>query len=651
VYAYIAREVSAPRAVCEYIARMRASVAVVSWLACGLGACARASEESASAVARAASSAPTTAELAREPVPLERTIRGTVTDPVGRPTFAFVQFVWRVGEGFEQRPARVDRETGRFEIELDDVPGVPGETGALVATTYRDRFAARVLEPIAVGTQDVGVRLREPRTFELEGREPDGTPVVIGSATFHRRVLGAWLAVYPGPTPDRDRKIRWPVPDVPFRVEVRQFGYEDAVRVVDDPAEVRKTVPIELVPLTRVAGVVEAGGLPVGGASVRLEYRDPRPQPADVELEDLRPRTWRIGSARTDAAGVFAFPTEVAGRMRLSASHDAHGQASLDVEVDSGLGATGIVLALDRPLGAIEGRVFPPSDRTAGDVLLAFAGPSQGYSTFYVTPDAAGWFRASGLASGTWAIRVMPNQGAPQAPPDEKQGFPTHSWPEAPDWLAEDTSWLVELAAGETRAIDVDLGTRLPCRLAGSLLVDGAPLAFGDARDGLGYWPVEDRHAFLEAPLASRAPDHIDVARAKLDAAGLFELATREPGAFRLRLEVNPESGGAWRFVDRVRLERGEARWALDVRTGSVRVRTADPALTTLLADSVRYRWRGPGEIRAFLSLRASPEHGAFVLRGLPAGRGELHEDLADERRVLARFDVEPGRTIDVELP
>jgi hypothetical protein len=409
------------------------------------------------------------------------------------------------------------------------------------------------------------------------------------------------------------------------------------------------TGAVEELALARVAGVVVAGGRPLAGASVRLEYRDRRPQPAEIELEDVRPRTWQIGRGRTDAVGAFSFPTTGAGEMRLSASHEEHGEASRDVDVESERGAIGIVLELDRPLGTIEGRVIPPSDRAAGDLLLAFAGPGD---DFYMAPDAAGWFRARGLESGTWAIRVMPNRGEPHAmDPEEKRGFSFHSWPVAPDWLAEDASWLVELADGETRTIEVDLTTPRTCRLAGSVRVDGEPLAFGDPDHGFGYWPTEDRHAFLEMPHPARAPDHVDVARDQLGADGRFELAAREPGVYRVRLELCAEGGPSWTILDRARLEPGEVPWSLDLRSGSVRVRTDDAELTKLLADHVRYRWRGPGEIRALLLLRPSPEDGAYVLRGLPAGRGELYQDLPDERRVLARFEVEAGTIRDVELP
>ncbi len=579
-------------------------------------------------------------ELVTRPVPDQQRIAGRVLAPDGTPTYATLTFVWKDEGILRQRSAHSDRQSGGFAIHLDE----PRLEGGILATTHRDKLGSVFLEPVQGGEHGLVVKLREPRFFELDVRDRDDRPIQGFGARFHRRILGSWLHDFPGPSAGRGEPLRWGVPDVPFRIDVSAYGFEDTEHVVEDPSRIGSVLIVHLDALARVEGVVRAGGQAVEGASVTLEYLDTRQRLEDVEFEDVRFRIWWQGGAKTDAQGRFSFPIKSSGEFRLRAKHPVYGEGMLGpLTIDSERGANSLELELDRALVTIEGRVLPPAGYSAQELWLGFEGPGDG---FLLAPNAEGWFRARELSAGTWMIRVLPALDVFGEHNPEDKFYVTHGPDEPPEWLGDDARLVLELAPGVVESVELDLAAPAPCRLAGSVVVDGAPLPLRK-EPTIRRWDLERRHAFLEIATDG---SYREIGRAILDDDGRFRLAAREPGVYRMRLQLWTQNWERWEIFDRVALEGGERIWSLEVETGAMRIRTEDEGLRRALRGRWSYRWLGPREIRVFLNLVAFEEDGVFLFSHLPAGRGELFAEGTNERRVLATPTIEAGKTIEFAL-
>src|SRR5262245_22130710 len=542
-----------------------------------------------------------------------------VLDESGRPLPAaepqFVRFAWKECGRLCWRDGVIDPG----DAQAFHLPRARSDVdGLLVATSSDERVG---LTPVHGEATVLDVCLREPLCFDLELRDDSGATVQRAYPTYVPVFLGVGARDSLGfAFGYRDGVPSWRVPDVPFRFEIDAGPmFPPFTRTFESSAELTSPLVLRLPRHPRIEGVVRSEGEPVPGVDVRL-WRAPHPRDPRAELDGgRRPRPTSEFSATTDEAGRFALPVVAAGEYVLRA-HSVwyEGQCALPIVMPTGESRV-VTLDLEPGIVPLEGLVrLPPGCRETG---LEF----RGLTSFQVAVHEGGRLRL-GCFAGDWEIRL---------------------WTERTDGTGHELDGLdfgivdaLHVEPGRPATVDLDFTRPPPCRLSGSLKADGVPLV--PRRAGGGDFPVWTRgSAVLERWSSSPSPGVLSEASIADD--GTFRMGARAPVEVLLSLEIETDRI-SWSIVDHLALASGERRWALDVPTGNVLVRLAPCASAP---SDLCYRWRGPGELRAFV-LHEPISDDRVLFERVPAGEGELVA--GPEARVLARTTVYAGGTSEIDL-
>lgn len=565
---------------------------------------------------------------------------------------ASVAFVWREGEELASAET-LSRADGSFRIPVERADRV-GALYAWRATLGSGGCASTLAQPVRADGSERTLVLGLPRRVRLVVNDPQGTPLPSFGAHVDLALLERW---WPLPGTDlgasQGREATLDLPQVPFRLRVWARGYEERTFAFDEPTAIGAELALALEPVRRVEGVVWHAARAVAGATVRIQEEG---EPCDGErrLDGMR-WSWRppFLGAQTDEEGRFSIPVPSAGRYALRAFHAPEGQGALGpLVLDERTPRTGLSVALDRPLGAIEGRVLLPEGRTVAEVGLRLAGPG----TVLVDLSDDGRFAAEGLAEGTWSLGVAARDEAIPLVPGTLCPPGWHDADVPPDWVACDVSTIVRLTPGARESVTLDLREPPTSRIEGRVRItgpDGEPLVLHAKAPwghemNFGWRPT--CHALLEPWEDLDLAERTWLARAPLVDGG-FAIGVDRSSSCLLRVVLQLPGRVEWEVVERVEPAPGVQPWSFTAASGALVVRGADEA-TPALFRGLRWRWRGAhGRSVWVTSFAPKPEpDGSIRFACVPAGEGELVADGA-ERRVLLRASVAPGGETTVELP
>ena len=512
-----------------------------------------------------------------------------------------------------------DRE-GRFAFQ-SSAPLHRGELRASAEGLYSEP-----LEGVTRGAGPIELQLLENAPFTLEITDSEGAHVRCTAWLRGNR----WLRSS-GRTCDGVET--WNHPHLPFTVSIGTYEFENVTLGPFGADESPGALRVVLQPRSSLRGRVESGGRPVAKASVYLDSVEPSPESAATESDyELFERSRSTPSTRTDEDGAFAMRRPSDGRYRFRAWHADLGQGIGPVfEVAAAAPSFAHVIELDRPPGSIRGRVLVPAGEDPADLALSTSRRG-GYTlvrsdgTFWlrelqpgrhwIHPYDGSWLREFGSSSDEW-ISV------------------SHGPDKPPAWMPVSYGTSVQVPSGETLEIVLDYASPPRCELSGHLRF-GAPKRVRTTWEDAGFDATLDRGAGTQP-----------VSECDLDATGDFVLGAREPGDYRLRLEVPLENGTKLVAVDRLTLAAGLNQWTLQPEAGRLRLLPSkDP--DALSVDGVFTRWRDGAELEVMLyESLADPDDGSAFFPLLPAGEVELF-------RSSGTFDtvtIAPERTLEYRLP
>ena len=494
------------------------------------------------------------------------------------------------------------------------------------------RYALQILDYSSNGWPDINVDAIEPGTLDLEAvfegtrsllvrvTGPDGRPV----RRFQASITGLDNRVIPGGSglSEEGEPVTMKVPASPFHVVIRAPGYEYVKQSFSGSA-VGEEVTITLERAAGLAGRVTAGGQPVAGASVHAHTT------LDEGRKGLAASVFHVGidpnpsmGDRTGAEGEFFLNLPGPGRFYVHA--DAEGFARAEYgPIDFDTRVANAVLELERG-GAVEGRVLVHAGiKLAGRVVALSRG--DGHFETAVT-DAEGAYRFDDLTPGPWQIAEVEEYKL------ERRRL---AWIEAD----EETSWDLDVVAGETKRFDLDATDEVACLVEGRFVVDGEP--------PVGWmWAVPRVRGLYRKPF---------------DSEGGFEFEVDEPGSYAVQL-IAPRTPGAFCGA-RLQLElfAGLNSWEGSVETGTLELTgVAAPALDEFDFD---------GQIKLAYTLLSEQAHGltwfgnvfaaqAGKLRLLRVPAGGIQVFKGDHSRIiggpeptpLLEIDLAPGETRTVAL-
>ena len=380
-------------------------------------------------------------------------LAGHVRLPGGEPAAgARVSLVAEDGDSYQSTEAD---EQGAYRIEF-----LPWEA----STTVRAEDPARAHYPVtqggqAPGTTDTVLVLGTPRWLEVRLVDPEGAPIPWGHiASSRAEPLLRRTAVGEGGV------IRILRPTNRFRLRAMAPGFREETFGPFEP-----NVPhleLAMTPGQAVRGTVTAAGRPVPGARVNV-LRGAAPGRLVSGNVATMDRPFHIRGfahtgghdATTDGEGRYAvtlyndgwhvvtvqaegYPDTCAGPFRWIALDGAEG---VDVEL--------------LPAGALAGVLRPLDGQDPSDYLVAV---SNGWGRAWVAAcDPRGGYRFEGLAPGPYQVRVTAPPQASVVTLESTQGRP------------HEPVWDVEVHPGGTSYHDLDLAELYPCRVLGSLRLDG----------------------------------------------------------------------------------------------------------------------------------------------------------------------------------
>lgn len=576
------------------------------------------------------------APLAAEPVPPAASVQwaedaaraysitGIVRQPDGTPCpTASVRYVWDE-EGRRNEAAATSLEDGRFELEVGKA--VSGDLLACAYFTYGQ--SAR--RDVASGEQGVELVLGGFELLTVEVRDERGVVLEQAEAQFSWLLAGHLV---------QDSRRRgeltgarsWERPPVDFGVSVTAYGHRSQRFGPFDPAALGALLVLELEALPQVHGRVTHAGRAVPGARVGLQ----RVARSGANEHDVEP----LGSTRgCDAEGRFVLVQPGVGEFELVAFADTLGEGRLGpLTLDGARDVTGLELELTRAPGSIEGRVILPAGHGPEEIWLSTSAAS-GFRA--LRPD--GTFLLPDLRPGRCTVVVLAGGPAIDDAPGERWLHVTHGPSRAPEWLATEPTYTLEVRSGERVRLDIDLASPAACRLVGTLRLDGrAPvLRAAGARNVVRYEP----HVVLD-----RGSKMTRQSAADVDTEGSFTLAAHGPGEYRLELKLGLDGtpSEAWRVLARVELHDGVVPWRLDVDTGSLRVVASGgerlPALTVV--------WKGPGGEEVQVQYPELENAGTRALfQRVPAGRVRLVPRGAQQQEEF-ELDVRAGELTELRWP
>lgn len=560
---------------------------------------------------------------AAPPAPPPSSLAGIVRDPRGRPVRAWLTYVWS-DRGRMRDASTWSGEDGRFELALSD----PQARGDLVVSAPRDEWTPTARPGLAAGARDLELTLGWPATFDVEVRDGEEDPLPHASCAFYWELSG--YAV-PGEARQfgRDGK-HWPVSPVPFRVAVQSDTAENGWFGPFDPSEVGERLTLHVRRHARVGGRVLHAGAPVAGASVWFERVVPSLSEGSVR-DDRRPYGPR---GKSDAEGRFTFPARWRGRFVPRAFHVPEGAGRAEtITCDGQTDLDGLVIELDRPPGAIAGRVILPGGHRPSEVLLT-ASTAPGYRV--LRPDGA--FLLPDLPPGPCRLSVKESF--------EEEGEAGERWlmisdgpTRGPAWLPQEFHLEVSVPAGGTVAVTFDLSAIPPCRLEGRVLPG---VAFRSDEVGL--------HTGPPLLILDEGNEWDADGEVRLGEDGRFWLGLAQPGTKRLFLELAfPDNESKWRVTDRVELHPGTRTWNLSPPTGALRLLPADPERA--LTSGPELHWLGAGELGIDVRFPTREEaRGSLLYPRVPAGRVRF-ELPGEAGPVHHEVEIPAGETTELRLP
>ena len=394
--------------------------------------------------------------LALAAVPAANSITGVVRDADGT-TLAGAE----VSVFGNHKPRNVNPETrtitnaaGTFEVAV-----ASGSSYSLAVKRAEDEQRELVRHDVAAGSRGVELVFAPARPLEVLVTGPDGAvlaaPVIEGIDEQNHGIVLRWRET-------EDGARRTTAPEHPFALMVRAPGHQQKRTERFDPAQLPPRITVTLARAATVEGRVLANGAAVAGAKVHAHRLDPE-RSALRFAGGLRTRLPGETSAvvTTDADGRFALSIARAGRYVVHAESAAFGRgesAVLDVAPDRA--PPPITLELTAAAG-IDGVVLvAEGDSREGLVVGATRG--DGHVEVAVT-GADGAFRFTGLAAGSWQVRVC-------RPDDQEWLRRARTWPERGDPALKAD---VELRAGETSSHRIDLAALFPAAVDGQLRLGG----------------------------------------------------------------------------------------------------------------------------------------------------------------------------------
>ncbi|HVS12095.1 MAG TPA: carboxypeptidase-like regulatory domain-containing protein, partial [Planctomycetota bacterium] len=401
-------------------------------------------------------------------------------------------------------------------------------------------------------------------------------------------------------------------------------GHEERELGPFDPSALPELVECVLAELPGVRGRVLAGGAPRAGACVSLTRAE-----ECYAVQDgfpVRSTSDALAQAESDAEGRFMATLRERGSYYLRV--EAAGFAALEVgplDIDPARGRDLGALELSVG-GAIEGRVLAgPDGRVAGAVVAISRGDGHA-RTQRVGPD--GSFRFQHLIPGPWWVELRDKELIPGRSSYESRALRKRAR------IPSNCS----VTEGGTTPFDLVLDGRQPCRLKGTLHVDGAPAAGWTAS-------LHDAEASAEGLLVG---DESELARTGPD--GVFRLSRVEPGRYRLVL-----AGGAdANFCTELELDEGTTTWFAAIELATLDVEGLPMGREQL--PSALLLWER-GQLFAVAPLFAA-EDGAARGLSVPAGKARIvrfepQDALSDPRSLPTWLALElpAGETMLVRVP
>ena len=574
-------------------------------------------------------------ELRVVPLPAERLVAGTVLQPDGTPQKgARVQYAWITAIGLQKSVLSFTADDGRFGL----LPPANAEAGVLRAWLSSGKWRSTTRTSIDAGTRGLELHLGPPRFVELDVRGPDGVALDFYDASFSYQI-GEHRVHADRPRKKRGEPLRWALPGVPFRVDVRASRH--AVRRLGplDPESVGDVLTIELTPDPVVLGKLLADGEPVSGASVELRMH----QGVEEDPEGLGTQSeWRSGAGGwTLEDGTFRLVVQRPGWYSVVAWHDELGRGEFGPFQVGAEDLAGIEFELVERPATLRGRVLLPPEHGPEEVWLL---PSPGPGFRAVSPD--GSYELPGLEPGPCVVYVREawddDEVGPRRGGTESEYFHiSHGPSDAPDWVPVEVMQPLVLAPGEVREFDIDLATPPACRLRGRLDL-GEPIP---PRKNWGYGAGPPRFELVHAETG------LVVSRADPDAEGNFELGAREPGLYRLELDLGFANG--LELTDRVVLGGGTTVWMPALEFGDLELLPPEGEGQPVIAPDAEAVWQGPGELRVRVAAAILDEDtGARTIFGVPAGRVHLmRANTSREDVFVAELTIEAGKTTRFRFP
>lgn len=498
---------------------------------------------------------------------------------------------------------RERREPARLSARCDDARYRPVSIDGVVPDSGVIEIVLQPAAPLAV------------RVVDGEGRpiaEAHGVVEVSGgSATYDlnfSRPFRAWDG--------RDGAFELASPIVPFRVVATAPGFSVAESEILPASEDGASVELVLPALPGITGHVTRGGEPVAGA--RIELSEPR-RVGSADVNRASYSLWRAGEAYSDDQGRFRLDLKGPSEGELLVRAPGLGERRVPIgAVEPRLGLQDVAIELGGG-SSISGIARTRAGAPLRDHLVV-ARHADGTRT-HTRTAADGRFRLTGVAAGTWRLRVL------------ALADPEAFWQSSDDAGDLARSGLaVEVADGETA--EVALEPAAEARVRGRVLVDGAP-AHGWVVAIPGYATFTDQN---RAPADGRT----------LDADGTFELATDRFGSCALRLHGRPRSAR-----DDVELS-----WSLELGPGEELVRDFEVGFTRLegrLAvaprPGERFSLRSAGNQFFWSVVPVVEPDGSFVVEAAPVGDLALLRVQADLSHGFSKFTVHAGERNVVEIP
>lgn len=142
-------------------------------------------------------------------------------------------------------------------------------------------------------------------------------------------------------------------------------------------------------------------GTPVNGAQVYLRPSDYLPAPAAKVASRSSFKT--LDSAFTDSLGNFSFDSIAAGQYVIECL-DGQGNGALidSIRIDHPDSATELATHTLKPLGSVTGQIQMPESLNASLIRVMAYGLDRA-----IVPDSMGAFSISGLAEGTYSLRIQ----------------------------------------------------------------------------------------------------------------------------------------------------------------------------------------------------------------------------------------------------